>query len=117
MQDKDGSGHREDAGREDRQTDGKGASPLLHSLQPYSTASGPGTGSLGSVKGPSVSKEGTEMGSRSGEPGISPKHSQMRMAEREGSDMPDLGSQDGESTDSRSESTFSPVLGRECAEI
>lgn len=40
-----------------------------------------------------------------------------KMAEREGSDMPDLGSQDGESTDSRSESTFTPALGRECAEI
>lgn len=71
-------------------------------------------GSLGSIKGPSVSKEGTEMGSRSGEPGISPKHSQMRkMAEREGSDMPDLGKQNCESTDSTSTS----VVERECAEI
>lgn len=71
---------------------GKAASPLLHSLQPCSTANALGTENLGSIKGPSVSKEGTEMGDRSGEPGISPKHSQMRrMAEREGSDMPDLG--------------------------
>lgn len=107
---RDGSGHREDA--EERM--GKGASPLLHSLQPCSTTSTLGMGSLGSIKGPSLSKEGTEMGSRSGEPGISPKHSQMRkMAEREGSDMPDLGKQDGESTDSNS----TPVVERECAEI
>lgn len=107
---RDGSGHREDA--EERM--GKGASLLLHSLPPCSTASALGTGSLGSIKGPSVSKEGTEMGSRSGEPGISPKHSQMwKMAEREGSDMPDLGKQNGESTDS----TSTPVVERECAEI
>lgn len=45
---------------------GKGTSPLFHSLQPGSVASALGTGSLGSIKGPSVSKEGTEMGSRRG---------------------------------------------------
>lgn len=56
------------------------------------TANTLGTGSLGSIKGPSVSKEGTEMGDGSGETGIPPKRSQRRrVAEREGSDTPDLG--------------------------
>lgn len=70
----------------------KRASPLLRSLQPCSTASALGTESLGSIKGPSVFKEGTETGSRSGEPGISPRRSQMRrVAKRKGSDMPAAG--------------------------
>lgn len=44
------SGHREDA-EERTRTDGKGASSLLHSLQPC-TASTLGTRSRGSIKGP-----------------------------------------------------------------
>lgn len=54
------------------------------------------------------------MGSKSGEPGISPKHAQKRkMAEREGSDMPAAGVTRLRSPDS----TSTPMAEWESAEI